>query len=310
MQYDHITQHTLENLARIERSLTTQPLTPRNALFLCDILTSYAHPAAARIGEHIQGATNHSGARAVAGRYLAAIAAIRCFHRLEDTPPDERALFLRREGYVFLRKPETRTLVVVWTTMFNNFYVSNAAMAAMLLRMDCSVLVLRDTSRFNFLKGVTGLADGLPGLVEAVAALAHDEGFDRLVHAGFSSSTYAALYAALTGPCHGYLGLSQICDLSAGSRLPPTDLFDAEVRGHLDPAALIDLAPLLARADPATRRLIFHGARDERDSLHGRHIAGLATAQVTEIAGCSHNTVLHHLSEGSFAGLFERLISG
>jgi len=309
VQYDHITQHTLENLAKIEASLKSTALTPRNALFLCDVLTSYGHPAAERIANHIRDTAQHVSARAFAERYSRALAHLRGFYRLEATPPEERALFFRREGYVFLKKPETRTLVVVWTTMFNNFYIPNAAMAVMLLARDASVLLLRDTTRFNYMTGVTGLAPDLPRLVDAVAALARDERFDRLVHAGFSSSTYASLYAALTGPCHGYLGLSQVSDLSAGSPLPPTDLFDDSVRAHLDPAALVDLRPLLERADPAVPRLMFYGDRDERDRLHGRHIAGLATAEVAEIPGCGHNTVLHHLSEGSLGQLFSRLIA-
>ena len=46
-----------------------------------------------------------------------------------------------------------------FTTKYNNFFISNLALAALVVQSGCSVLLQKDTSNFSFLKKISGLGE-------------------------------------------------------------------------------------------------------------------------------------------------------
>src|SRR5690349_21111140 len=79
------------------------------------------------------------------------------------------------EGFFFAKGSKyPHKLLVVFTTMFNNFRISNALLYAMIKELDVSVLILKDCTYFNFLNGVAGLGTDISSITQAISSLARE----------------------------------------------------------------------------------------------------------------------------------------
>lgn len=310
MQFDHAAQHTLENLAGLENELAQGPISLRRAIYVAGQLTSHGHPSARKVIALLEDNARHSDILAYAAMLKRCDESVRGYFQLEALPRPQVERFYQPEGFVFLQKKSaSRKLLVIFTTMFNNFHFSNAAMAAMLGTLDCNLLFLKDGTLFNYHKGVAGFAESLPTLGPAINRLAQRTGIDRIYMTGFSSCGYSALYTALTSPCHGYLGFSQPTDLDAQSALEPPLYFTAQVREMIDPACLIDLKPLLEAADPSVPRTFVYGERNARDTMHVRHIADVPHVRTIAMPNSAHSTVEDLGANDELVSMFARLIA-
>lgn len=310
MLFENPNLHSLENLGNLETELAQGSISMRRAFHIAGQLAAHAHPSAHKIIALLRDNARHSDIRDYAAMLGQCDSTIRRYFRLEALPRDQLERFYQREGFVFLRKQtESRKLLVIFTTMFNNFHFSTAAMAAMLGRLDCHLLFLKDSTLFNYHKGVSGFAPSLPAIGPAIERLASHCGSDRIYMSGYSSCGYAALYTALTSTCHGYLGFSQPIDLRGDSPLDPPLYFTQDVRAAVDPGLLIDLKPLLQLADPAVRRTFIYGERNAHDTMHARHIADIAHLEVVAMPDAAHSTVEDIGARDELLSMFVRLIA-
>ena len=311
MEFDHPARHTLDNLGQLERELAQGPISLHRAIPIAGQLTSHAHPSARNVIALLRDNARHSDILAHAAKLARCDETVRRYFQLEAFPRAQLERFYQPEGFIFLRKGSgSRKLLVIFTTMFNNFHFSNAVMAAMLGRLDCNLLFLKDGTLFNYHRGVAGFADSLPAIGPAIGRLAHSTGSDRIYMTGFSSCGYAALYTALTSPCHGYLGFSQPTDMRAGSPLEPPLYFTPDVRAAVDPAHLVDLKPLLEADDPAMLRTFVYAERNEHDASHVLHVADVPHVQAIALPGASHSTVEELGATDAIVPMFARLIAG
>lgn len=310
MQYEHAMLHSLSNLAGLEGAIQRDDHPLRRSLFLADLLVSHVHPAAPKFIEQLEQKARHSDVRNLALQCRAAWTNLRKHFHFESLTTAEKERFYKRDGFMFFKREGTRKLLVVWTTIFNNFYLSNAAVAALFGKFDCSLLLLKDSSYFNYLKGVKGFASDLFGIGPTIEELARREGLEEIYMSGFSTSGYAALLTSLRIPCRGYLGFSQTVDLSPDSPRPPPYTFTPDVRARVDPATTFDLKPLLADADPAVPRTLFYGEMNRHDSVQAQHVEGMETVEVISIPKTKHNTVLPFAAGDRLLPLFAKLISG
>jgi hypothetical protein len=309
-QFDHRMVHSLERLEEMEAAVAEPDIPLRQAIFLADKLASHVHPATPRLCEALIAHARHKDVLGMAHTLSASWRHAAQFFRYEAMSREDKARFYARDGAMLLKKGTSGKLVVLWTTMFNNFYLSNAAMAAMLAGLDCSVLILKDSSPFNYLKGVQGFAPDLFAIGPAIEKLVAQHGFTRIYHASYSSSGYAALYTSLTSPSHGTLTFSPWVDMRVDSPLPPPFFFTEDVRAQVDPVCTFDLKPMLAKADPAIPRTLIYGELNGRDRANARYVEDLDTIDVIAVPGIGHNTILPYLHRGEFRDMFVRLIAG
>lgn len=311
MRFDHVQQHTSEGLARIEQMARQREISVRQALFIAEELVVHAHPGAMRPVAMLKEKARHRDILAHAGLLQKTFDEVRGHFRLEAARRDHLDLFYRLNGFVHVRNPKPNdTLLVAFTTMFNNFYVSNAAFAAILSGLPCDLLLLKDATLLNYHGGVAGFAPDFPGIAPALERFAASHGKSRVVLTGYSSGGYAALLTSLLMRCDGYLGFSHQVDLADDSVLPSPRLFTDEVRAHVDRAWLRDCRPLLAQANPAVSRTLIYGERSERDAAHARHLGGLDGIRLVELAGAGHNTIQPLLAESRLVALFRDLVTG
>jgi len=199
-------------------------------------------------------------------------------------------------------------LLVVFTTMFNNFGISNAALFAILKELGVSVLILKDGTYFNFLNGVSGLGSDIPSVANGISAIASDNHISEIFVTGFSSGGFASLYASLLLPCSGYLGFSVPTDLSHGSTRFPPKFFTEEVRRNVDEKHLINLRTLAKSADLRVPREIVFGELTKIDAVHAANMVGLSNFKITKLGNCGHQTVVALIENHSFSNCLRNLL--
>jgi hypothetical protein len=309
LKFEHQVQHTIESFDRLT-SLARQPLTsPRHALSLAEELLSHGHPDTLKVTALLR----QNPHRDVVRR---GIMLEKCFDQLrarlhvEEVDRKHIVRAYRKDGYLLFESAQkSRKLLVVFTTIFNNFFISHLNLHAMLRDLGCHLLFLKDTTLSNYQRGVASFASDFPDIAVQIQATARKLGADQIYLSGYSSGGYPALQTSLRMACQGYLGFSHSTDLSPGSALPHPAHYSAESFAQLDARWLVDLRVSLQQADPAVPRVLIYGEQAWKDSAHAEHVAGLKTIRLVRLAGASHDTVKFLLARGRFTEAFRRLVA-
>ena len=309
MLFEHALQHKREDIAQLEALLRQQEIPLRQALFLAQELVAHGHGQASHPISLLQAQSRHADVQAFCVMLDRAWRNLRQHFQLEAVPERHVEQFYRRNGSILCRPAqESKKLLVIFTTIFNNFAISTLALTTLLQRLGVNILILKDATRFTYHRGVEGLAHDLPGIAEAIERTANQLNAERIYLSGFSSGGYPALMTSLRMDCAGYLGFSHMTDQSALSPFPQNRHLLPELRATLDPEQFCDLRLLLERADPAIPRRLIYGAHSPTDSAHARHCEGLETIELTCLADATHNTPLRLLADGEFLEQFRRLV--
>jgi pimeloyl-ACP methyl ester carboxylesterase len=309
LQFEHPQQHSVEAFDRCAMQARQSPLTPRDALVLAEFMLSHGHPDTLRVNAVLK-QNPHRDVVAVG------VVIEKCFHnlrrqlRVEDVDRKQIVRAYRRDGYLLFESPQkSRKLVVVFTTIFNNFYISHLNLQAMLKDLGCHLLFLKETTLANYQRGVVSFASDFPDIAEQIRATARQLGAEQIYISGFSSGGYAALLTSLRLPCHGYLGFSHATDLSPRSSSPRPWYLTDEVYAQLDQRWLVDLRVALQDADPSVPRVLCYGDGTNKDSIHARHVAGLPSIRLVRLARATHNTIQYLLAKGRLTAAFSQLVA-
>ena len=195
------------------------------------------------------------------------------------------------EEPVFLRNPSgDGRLMLALATKFNNFQVSNAIFAAVLLELGYSVLILKDCTDFGYLKGAAGLGTDPEALARWVDGFRARQGFDQLHIAGFSSSGFAALLVSAMLRCDSCICFSPLTDLAPESPLPQPGYLTPSLRQQIDARFLCNLAARIAARVPVTPRTIVFGDQSAADGRHAHNLRDLPGIRLIEVENCGHQT--------------------
>jgi pimeloyl-ACP methyl ester carboxylesterase len=308
LKLDSPQQHTLEKLELAIREAAAEKLSVRKALFLSVVLLSHGHPAVERLIHLLKHNAPETNDRLAASAIETSYHEIRKFFLFEDMERSMLERFYNPDGYLYLGKSKPSTkLLVVFTSIFNNFYFSNAILAALFAKLDCDLLFLKDSSFFSYLRGAKGIAEDFPGVCDKIVELGQRNNIERTFIAGFSAGGYAALQTSLRIPCSGYLGFSHAVNRNPETRFDPVR--DPEVLKLFDPRWQLDLKQLLEKADPDVPRALYFGHQNERDAKHARHIEGLHTIATIGLPRIGHNTVRALFAMNMLLPAFKALVN-
>jgi pimeloyl-ACP methyl ester carboxylesterase len=268
-------------------------LSPRDAITTATQLVNHGLPEAsemiARLRRQLSNIAVQEYLDQIENRFRA-IAALR--HR--DGIMADRQLMHRLyhpDEPVFVRNPSgNASLMLALATKFNNFQVSNAVFAAVLLELGYSVLILKDCTDFGYLKGVAGLGTDPEALAKWVEGFMARQGFDQLHIAGFSSSGFAALLISALPPCEGCICFSPLTDLGPGSGLPQPGYLTQALRQQIDGRFLCNLATRFETERQITPRTIVFGDQSAADGRHARNLKDLPGIRLVEVENCGHQT--------------------
>jgi hypothetical protein len=311
VQFEHPRQHGPETLGYLEALMgqASPPLT--HLLFLADELVGHSHRDALLYINELRQRSQHSGIHLHCHLLERAWKQLRQHCRPEHQSPDLRSLFYNRNGFVFLQpRAASQKLLVIFTTMFNNYWVSTIALASILQRTGANLLILKDATRCNYHRGVESFAADLPGIAAGIKSAARNVQAEEIYISGFSSGGYAALLTSLMLPVRGYLGFSHLIDLSENSPLPACIHMPIALREQLNQQWFLDLRTMLENADPNVRRTLIYGALEPRDVAHARHIEGLKTIKTVRLPDAKHNTILPMVANEQLELAFNEMLDG
>lgn len=200
-----------------------------------------------------------------------------------------------------------RTLLVVFGTMFNDFWVSYPVLHC-LLPHDVSILYLKDPRELLYLGGLATYGEGFQALCAGVRGVADQLGITDIRVTGYSSGGYGGLMFAGAIGARAYLGFSIRTDLNPDTNLR-LDRYSrrAELRQAVGPM-LRDLKPLLAEQRGPELGVLYYGDGTEIDAGHARHLEDLPNFIVKRLPATRHNTIISLLADGQFERTMRRFV--
>jgi hypothetical protein len=218
--------------------------------------------------------------------------------RLMDA--DDEAVLCAAEG--------ASTLLVVFGTKFNDFWVSYPVLHC-LLPQTVSVLYLKDPREWMYLAGLKPYGPGFDALCGGVLEVARQLGLSDIRVTGFSSGGYAGLMLAGAIGARRYYGFSIRTDLRPTSTLPTnryTERPDLIKRaGHM----MRDLRPWLETIHSPNEVVLYYGDAAVIDAAHAEHLAGLSNVTLRPMPGARHNTIIALLLEGALARVLAEIVA-
>lgn len=303
--------HSLEQIALIQQLAREPRISARDAMFLASQLVNHGF---AHAGDFV-GRLRNDLRSTPANDYLTQLtrrhAAIQSLPCLKKVQSDGEAVgqLLDSTGYAFRPGSFRRdTAIVIFTTVFNNFGVSNVVTDAFFAQLGVSRLFLKDGTDFSYFRGVRGLADTLGDLPGAVADLLESHGIRETIVTGFSSGGYASLHFATSRRYAGYVGYAIYTDISDASPLMIPEFLE-RVRDRVAPEYYVDLKPRLAADPHAVPCKLFFGKGDVGDRVHAMHLIDCPTVEVTCHADGGHDVTLPLIADGMFLEPFEQLLA-
>lgn len=219
-----------------------------------------------------------------------------------------QALYRLDDPYFEQGSEHPQKLLILFTTMFNNFELSNLAVLGLLCPLGVSVLILKDASSFNYLLGIPGFGSDMSESIAALKRFIAEKGIEQVYISGYSGAGYAAMLVSTLLKCSGYLGFSVRTDLAADSSRSPGALFTDAARACVPESLCQNLAPRLNAGDHTLPYRIIYGSRSDRDRAHATNLADRPGIVLEEIEGCGHFPISRLLVEDRLAAVFSSLI--
>lgn len=236
------------------------------------------------------------------------VAALPGFDAIKSDARLGQALYRLDRPYFERGAAHPEKLLILFTTMFNNFELSNPAILALLRPLGISILILKDASCFNYLLGIPGFGDDIEGSLTALKRFIAKQPIAEVYISGYSGAGYASLMLSTLLPCNGYLGFSVRTDLAAGSPRSPGSLFTEAARAQVPVSLCRNLAPRINAGPRTTPYRIIYGSLSERDRAHAHNIADRPAVSIEEIAGCGHFPITRLLMEDRLGETFRSML--
>jgi hypothetical protein len=311
MQFYSPEQHSLEQITSIEQALRERKLAAKKALFVATQLVVHGSDRADAFIRRVRGQIDHPDAHQYFDRLSRQAKFIRGIPGLDEVMRTQalRSELYKLDGIYFARgERHPGKLLVVFTTMYNNFYVSNLVLFALLRQFGVSILFLKDTTLLNYLNGIVGFGSDIEQVSQNVVSLAAREKISEIYITGFSSGGYASLMSSGLLPCAGYLGFSVASDLSRNSAIKPPKFFTEDVRQRIDQQWLKNLRTDLLGSAEFPRRDIFFGQDYTVDAAHAKNLEGIPGTTVIGLRDCTHLTIASLIESDRLASTFHALL--
>lgn len=206
---------------------------------------------------------------------------------------------------IYNKESSQLPLVLVFTSCFNNFFFSNLALCQLLKKHGLPFLILKDTSGFNYLKGIPNFGNEFSLSINNLLRFIRSQGHKKIVTLGYSSGGYAALLSHLMIPESLLsIGYSIRSDLNIDSPLHPGKFFSIEYRQHIPKNYLLDLKKFISHDDRPIH--LIYGSNDIVDKVHSENLTKKnKNVHGIELKDCGHDSP----AEALINGVFEEMIA-
>ncbi len=305
--------HSLAQLAGLMRMLYHPGSGTTDGLFLATQLVMHGRIAESNALIHtLQRNASSASARVYLDHLMAMAGEIGRLPGLAEACSDQQLLsrLYQTEGYQFFPGSLRREkLLIIFTTMYNNFQIANIVLYVFLKNIGVSVLFVRDDTFYVYLRGVKGIGSSFASIVEFVQELVSRNGIDEVFTTGFSSAGYASLLLSTMIPTRRYTGFSVVADLS--DDLPYSAYHtQAEIlRRQLPGSGFRNLRDVIAERPDGVQRTLYFGAQSPVDVMQATKLAGLPDIDLRRLPDCGHHVIRHLVAAGTFFGILEQMLA-
>jgi len=274
----------------------------QEALLFSEHLTAHAHPFARKFIEEKQKNENfkHIEVQIRLDRLLRICNEIEKLTQLK-TLRAQGTLYnnlYETEGFIFIKsKLKPKKLIIVFTTIFNNFGVSNLVIISMLMKYGSSILLLKNDDYSHYLNGVKGFGNDLDQVSLSIKTLIKKESINNISIMGYSSGGFASCFVSGQIPCTSYLGFSIVSDFSINSPLPVNLIIKENIRAQFPKKYLINLRDLVTKNSETKRRFIV-GNLSHVDLLFAENLRDLSNTEISYVENSFHATPLDLIASG------------
>jgi hypothetical protein len=214
------------------------------------------------------------------------------------------------DGYILVEKQGSRRLLVVFATVFNNFYFSNLVLLELLQRFNSSILLLKDDSPMSCLFGVKGMGDSFDSVADSIADLVERRSYSEVFITGYSSGGFPALLLSCMIPFKRLLVFSPKTDFSGTVQSELVPELNRLIFQNIPREQLPQLRQRLENSRYSGSRTVVYGLRSEFDREHAAHIANTPGLTLCAMPNAGHNTVAQLMASGSLIPCFGSLFTG
>jgi hypothetical protein len=313
LQFESPLKQSMAQLARVEALVQSQRAwNLKEVVQTAHLLTVQAHPKARSfVGWALTSAT-HPDIKLLLQRYLRMCDFIDACPAIAYTltQSDLVEKLYATDGFTLIKgthRPEV--LLLVFTTVYNNFGISNLMLYSLLRASGVSVLILRDGTLASYLTGVRGLGHDLDSCAESISRLATELHCQKILVTGYSSGGFASYYVSTKLDCAGYLGFSIVSDMRLDTLLPTDVFISKDIRNKIDSKYLVELSGLTDTNSDGIPRRVVVGANSEVDQRFADLIAGVPRLAVIKVPECRHDTPEAMLATGQLQAQFDWLLA-
>lgn len=217
---------------------------------------------------------------------------------------DARLKLYDRSAPVYYKGPKnSNPFLLIFTTSYNNFYISNLALAESLAQAGFSFLIVKDPSGMQYTQGIANISSSW---VESINWLRKfirkDTGKQNIVFSGFSSSGFSSILAALACNPDYTVCFSPKTTMKEDKGTVPSKVMTRKMYDRIPSFLKCDLLEQVSLySSPVS---IFVGHDSSVDLRQAERLSEVPSVTVQKVANTGHISFLPLLLEGAFTKAF------
>lgn len=286
--------HSLDNLLELRREVQA-PESFAKRIQLLDALSQHGLPEFPALLDSVLESTSRPEITTLAERSNLLWRTIVSMPEFQSISKDRglvERLYDRKRAYFERGLIQPRNLLIVFLTMFNNYFMSNIACLALARNVGTSVLLLKDPTPSSFLNGCADLGTfTMNELVMRLKSFIKNKQFNEVATTGFSSGGYAALFSAAALDLKGCLAIAPHTDFSVSSPLPKPRFLTRDIESSLAPPCRFNLKHYIKENGSNADIRVFYGMSSQKDTAHALNLESLKQVCITGVSGWGHSVI-------------------
>jgi hypothetical protein len=312
MIFESLEQHSSQQIRHIRELIKKHHELPRQTqAWLAVQLVQHGWPQARQSIQNFQNQFQSQEVKAFLNKLIAQTYVVEEIPNWSELRGDSKVMksFYDLNGYVYLPgKEHKQKLVILFSTMYNNFYLSNAIISLLLKSWGVSVLLVKDATRFQYLNGIKGLGSDLFKVGQNLSKFIDQKNFTEVYILGFSSGGYGSLFLSTQIHCDAYLGFSVHTHLANRDEFPLGKYLTPEVLRQVSPDSLLNLRELIDQETRVPLRTLVYGAASAGDRVQADNLKACRGVEIISLPDCGHVTVAEMIEQRTFIPLLKKLI--
>lgn len=310
MQFNHPEQHSPKQLAALDQMVRKGTSNLHQTLFLLTQLATQGLDSFPVIYRHTTNTFDSPGVREYCDRHNKTWKVIRNIPGFKKNLANTKlsSSLYQLDNFYYKEGSKARDcLIILFTTIYNNFHISNVALYSMLKNTGASFLIIKDSTLYRYLNGIKGYGETYQQAISNIGKEIEERGFSKVVITGYSSSSYASLLASTLLKCDQYYGFAIESDYSIESTLDISQTFSEEIRPQLPSPLLANLREKI-RANNSTKYELYYGEQSDKDKAHTLNIGEADHIEIHGISNAGHIVLSPLLNDGRFIDIFSSAV--